>query len=297
MKYFYYISKPKVQMLQAQSRKPRFRLTSISSKLGFGAASVTINAEKQSATLINETLSLVRNLEKTKSLRPSSDLSKLDTAVFYHDQGLWHSDLFKFGSDFGSPTVTYALWRVAGDSLILLIGSPNNILGDKIVNGDCFVPGTSGAHLEILAYVDQCLTVDEPAAVRVGPSITYGRNIPVPEPTNSPIIFPEDYDERAYKRDWSRHQEDKQSLQFLRNERGLSLAFLCLRQLTQLNETSLETVFRVFSVHDIPAEHETERFEGSWQFTPDELIQQARDLGILDFERIYLGSPVYTALE
>ena len=284
-------------MLHAQSRKPRFSLTSISAKLGFGAASVTANAEKQSATLVNETLSLVRNLEKTQSLRPLSDLSKLDTTVFYHDQGLWHSGLFKFGSAFGPPTVTYALWRVDGDSLILLIGSPNNILGDKIVNGDCFVPGTSGAHLEILEYVDQCLTVDEPAVVHVGPPTTYGKNIPVPEPANSPIIFPDGYYERVHERDYSGHQEDTQRLQFLRNERGLNLAFLCLRQLTQLNETSLETVFRVFSVHDIPAEHETVRFRGSWHIESDELIQQARDIGIFDFKRIYLGSPVYTALE
>ena len=129
MKYFYYISKPKVDMLKAQIGTAGFSLASISSKLGLGAASVSLTAERQAQSLVGDTLSLVKALEKRKALKPSYDLPRLNASDFYHDQGTWKSGLFKFDSICDQPTVTYALWRVLKGSLILLIGSPNNILG------------------------------------------------------------------------------------------------------------------------------------------------------------------------
>jgi hypothetical protein len=71
------------------------------------------------------------------------------------------------------------------------------------------------------------------------------------------------------------------------------LGFLCLRQLNLLPEVRLDLVFRVFSTHDIPSEQEVARF-GSWQ--PEESLAKARTLGLLKYDRVYFGSPVYTAL-
>lgn len=291
MKYFYYISKTKVEMLQAQVDKPKFSISSISSKLGFGPASVTVAAEKQNHTLVANTLKLLKTLENSRSIRPSDSLSKLDTAHFYHDQGIWKSGLFTFDSWCNNPTVIYALWRELERALILLVGSPNNILGDKIVVGDYFVPGTSGAHLAILKYVGNVLCTDELVAVRTGPSETYGRNVPVPELSNSKIILPKSFESR--KQLQRRNLEEEDDL-YCHEERGLTLGCLCLRQLKVLPESHLDLVFRMFSTYDIPNEDEVERF-GSWK--PEERLAKARTLGLFKYDRVYLGSPVYTALD
>lgn len=291
MKYFYYISKTKVEMLQAQVGKPRFSVSSISSKLGFGLASVTVAAEKQNHTLVADTLKLLKTLENSGSVRPSESLNELNTAHFYHDEGFWKSGLFTFDSMCNHPTVIYALWRELERALILLVGSLNNILGDKVVVGDCFVPGTSGAHLEILEYVDNFLCTDEPVAVRVGPPETYGKNVPVPELSNSRIVLPRSF--KSQKQLWRRRFEKEDNLEFRRDERGLTLGFLCIRQLNVLPELQLDLVFRVFSTHGIPNEQEVERF-GSWRL--EERLAEARTLGLLKYDRVYLGSPVYTAL-
>lgn len=291
MKYFYYISKTKVEMLLAQVANRTLGLSSISSKLGFGPASVTVTAEKQNHTLVADTLKLLKTLEMNRSVRPSASLDGLDTDHFYHDQGLWQSGLFRFDSMCDHPTVTYALWRELGRSLILLVGSPNNILGEKVVVGDCFVPGTSGAHLEILEYVDTALRTDEPVAVRTGPAETYGHDIPVPQLSNSSIVAPKAL-ESCEPRE-RRHSTRDDDLEFRPNERGLTLGLLCLRQLRALPEGDLDLVFRVFSAHRIPREDELERF-GSWN--PEEKRDRAQALGLFNYDTVYLGSPVYTAL-
>lgn len=252
MKYFYYISKTKVEMLRAQAANRTLGLSSISSKLGYGPASVTVTAEKKNHTLVADTLKLSRTLEKNGSVKLSESLDALDSNHFYHDQGSWQSGLFRFDSVCNHPTVTYALWRELVRSLILLVGSPNNILGEKVVVGDCFVPGTSGAHLEILEYVDTVLRTDEPVAVRTGPPETYGRDVPVPELSNSKLVAPKAPEWREPRGRRHSTHEDEDDLEFRRNERGLTLGLLCLRQLRSLPQGNLDLMFRVFSAHGIP---------------------------------------------
>lgn len=284
-------------MLQAQATNVQFNLASISAKLGIGAASVSLTAEKQAQTLVGDTVSLLKSLEKKNAVKPSDLLPRLEKSCFYHDQGIWKNGLFKFDSMCSQPTVIYALWRVLKGSLILLIGSPNNILGEKIVAGDCYIPGTSDAHLNILRFIDDSFRFDESVAVRTEPANTYGDDLPVPEASNSTIVFssaPKSREE-VFNRMRSHKAEDE--LVFIPNERGVNLAFLCLRQLSQLADTHIDTVFRIFSIHDIPKLDDTEHFESSWRFDAKELVEQAQDLGIFDFDRVYLGSPVYTALQ
>ena len=294
MKYFYYISKSKVDMLQAQASKSRFNLASISSKLGIGAASLSLSAERKAHTLVGDTLSLLKSLETKRAIRSSATLPRLKKTCFYHDRGIWKSGLFWFDSTCSQPTVIYALWRVLKRSLILLVGSPNNILGEKVVAGDCYVPGTSGAHLEILRFIDDSFRLDEAVAVRTKKAYTYGSDAPVPEASNSPIIFPAapKSREEAFSRMHSREARD--NLRFDPNEKGVNLAFLCLRQLSQLADTHIDTVFRIFSIHDIS---KPDQIDSSWPAYRDQIVEEAEALGIFDFERVYLGSPVYTALE
>jgi len=291
MKYFYYISKTKVEMLRAQLANRTFSLSSISSKLGFGFASVTVTAEKQNYTLVADTLKLLNALEKNRSVRPLESLAGLEAGHFYHDHGFWQSGLFRFDSECEHPTITYALWRELGRSLILLVGSPNNILGERIVVGDCFVPGTSGAHLEILQYVDTFLRTDEPVAVRTGPPETYGHDVPVPELSNSSIVAPKAL--ASFEPQGRSHSTRDDDLDFRPNERGLALGLLCLHQLRSLPEGNLDLVFRVFSAHGIPCDDELERL-GSWNI--EKKRDRAQALGLFNYEKVYLGSPVYTAL-
>ena len=59
MKYFYYISEAKVEMLQAQLHKSQFSMSSLSSKLGIGAASVSVSAARRDRSLVSDTTKLI----------------------------------------------------------------------------------------------------------------------------------------------------------------------------------------------------------------------------------------------
>jgi len=191
-----------------------------------------------------------------------------------------------------TPSIVYATFRIVEESIVLLVGSPNNILGEKIVSTEYFVPGTSGAQMEILEYVGSMFDVKEPVAVTEGKVETFGYRGPAPEQTNSPIRNPF----RVSKSDWYRYPEGPK---FMRHgwslsgeeDKGESLAILCLSQLRKLPLRRLDLAFRLFSTYQISKPNRS--FKNDFE---RERYDEVEKLGVYRYKTVYLGSPLYTAL-
>jgi hypothetical protein len=145
------------------------------------------------------------------------------------------------------------LWRKVGSTLFLLIGSPNNILGDKIVRNGAFVPGTSGALIEVLRFVKRNLSTDEPTAVSLNPlpfyggmdSNTHSLAENVVEQTKDKIeVIPK---LKVNPREWDRTPPDssRKTIEYFDSQ---NLADFCLSQLKHLPSSRIETAFKIYSV-------------------------------------------------
>lgn len=278
-KYFYYISKSKVQMLLPQMQ------AAVQPNL----SSITLSGQDN---LVGDTLSLISSLTSTNLLSPVPSSGPLSHGIFYKDLADWHSGLFSLNWIGNQPSVVYAMFRIVDDSILLLVGSPNNILGEKTVSAEYFVPGTSGAQIEILEYVSNMFDVKEPVAVTEGAVDTYDYCGPIPERTNSPICNPF----RASESDWYRNQKEPDFIRYGwsssdEEKKGDSLAILCLSQLRKLPCQKLDVAFRVFSTHQISNPNES--FEYDFERKHYEM---AKNLGLYRYKTLYLGSPLYTAL-
>src|ERR1043166_4892622 len=282
VKYFIYISKGKVDMLSAQLHKSGFDLTSITAKLGIGVGSLSIKAEKSDGELISLALKVRDALHRRKEIEVLEDGEPLKTSCFYQDQGKWRSGLLAFDTMFGETTVVYALWRPLGRSLIALVGSPNNVLGSKVVSGGCFVAGSGDAYLLILDFIDRDLTADECVMVCLKeprPHRSTGlrfrdRTLPTPPLSVSPIIVPPSFEmanlERASK--------ERFGLEFSL-EKGRALGTLCLKNMGTFADADLEVLFRLFSEHPIP------KGFGNTSWEQDQKRKMSR-LGGLNYDKV-----------
>lgn len=244
--------------------------------------------------LVSDALTLLSSLAATKLLSPLPASGLLSHDGFYEDVGNWHSGLFSLNWMENTPTVVYAMFRVLKDSFVLLVGSPNNILGEKVVSAQYFVPGTSGAQIAILRFVSSMFDVEEPVAVTEGEVETYGYIGPVPEQTNSPIRNPFSVswgdrppyrypEEPSFIGEFGFHSKEK--------KKGECLAVLCLSQLHKLPLTRLDLAFRVFSTAQIL------RPDGPFRYDYErERFEELEKLGVYRYKTVYLGSPLYTAL-
>lgn len=247
---------------------------------------MSIHSNSQN-NLVNDALTLIESLASTKMLSPVPSSGSMSPDGFYEDRANWHSGLFSLNWMGNTPSVVYAMFRNTDDAIVLLVGSPNNILGDKIVSAEYVVPGTSGAQMAILEYVSSMFDVKEPVAVTEGEVETYGYHGPVPEQTNSPIRNPF----RVTERDWHGYRKGPSFMNGREERKGESLAILCLSQLRKLPPGRLDLAFRLFSAHQIlhpngPFEYDFERKH----------YQEAKKLGVYRYKTVYLGSPLYTAL-
>jgi PGAP1-like protein len=275
IKYFYYISKAKLDMLKAQFSKNRS----------------TGSSEFSTASLTQDMVALIASLNSTRQMVPFPTTDRLTSAAFYADCSDWHSGLFSLNWMGNTPTIVYTLFREFGDSLVLLVGSPNNILGDKVISSQYFVPGTSGAQMAILDYVAKAFKVDEPVAVTVEEVDSYGYDGPMPEIARSEIRNPFRSSRNDYRA--AREPDFLDSFRFSleADEQGRSLAVLCLSQLVKLPSAKLDLAFRVFSSHAVllpsePPEYDFQR----------EYLSRVQALGLAKYKMVYLGSPLYTAL-
>ena len=283
-KYFYYISRTKLAMLGPQ--------------VGIGYRTLDDN---DYSSLVKEAVRLNGALYEEGMAKRITNPKDISTNRVYEETGVWHQGLFSFNTHFDAAAVTYALWAAYGSTLIFLVGSPNHILGEKVVSSGLFVPGTSGAHLAILEFCDRFLRTDEPHAVRTGPDSRYGHKNIVPldassskitfqDNSNTGLIFQENGIDRFDINDAIYAEEDA---------RGLYLAILCLDHMRNLPQMKINLLFTLFSEHTVmsPLELEKRARSTEYEWLKNKLIKSAEVLGSQNpnIESVFFGSPIYTA--
>jgi hypothetical protein len=226
-KFFYYISRQKMLMLSDQ-----------------------FASLPKGTTLVSETLYVIESLLHSHAVVSLEEKMKsANTDKYVKDRGIWRQGLFNFLAT-GTAVVTFIAWRQFGSVLILLVGSPNNILGDQIVKDGMHVPGTSGALLEVLSFIKGTLATDEARSVIVGGELPFygsyqGENthtlaesaVDLAPNSINVAVWPKDQetDYRGYF-DWNTFNEDK-------------IASFCKRYLSDLPQTRIETIFKVYNVY------------------------------------------------
>jgi hypothetical protein len=255
--------------------------------------------KRHDSALVNQLNELLEKLDKEKLIHELHDGASLDDGSYWHSKATWRHGLFYFKG--GIPkswrerskdealitSVIYVAWTTIGNAIVLLVGSPNNVLGGKVAPEGIFIPGTSGAVDDVRALVDSLrtdeldtviytkrweeeLANDIPADIEIGSEHRYIDRSPIPLPGSDTDSYP------------------------------LSLAQFCLNYFSSLPQTRLETVFRVLSVHmskcnnfllDLEKYSEQRKY-GDWT----ELRRVAAKNGLGSFSKVLLCSPIYTAL-
>jgi hypothetical protein len=283
LKYFYYISRPKIDMIG-----PQLGMSPVSSP----------------ADVPWHTLEIARQLENRGSVRSIESEVPLETNAFYKSTSVWRHGLYYFRTH-DIITVSYIMWATHRNYLILLVGSPYNILGEKVARDGIFVPGTSGAIDAIHQLLDS-MRVDEPHyAEREGPD----RN-------QSGDPFPDIKIERDKREDEygvamnlalaEAHVRTEDALRkatvpgyesevrWQSATPALPIAVLCASHFSALPEQRLEILFRVFS-----------KYSSAKKNLYQDLVAMAREpqlrseiqgLNLRKYNAVYVGSPVYTAI-
>jgi len=296
-KYFHYISKAKVDMLLAQVRRRPLGLLSFSPKIEF--AGISLGADLKSEAnkgLVTDTLRLLKTLKRQRAITAVDAERKLDSRNFYHSEDMWRHGCFYFAT-LPSFTVTYLLWRTYNQSVVLLAGSPENIIGQINIRDGVHIAST-GEAMETLGSED------------------FLRAIEQDEPTRSTAYEP-DFDDGILSEniDWLHMTHVKSN--------AAPMAMFCFRHLTRLTEMRVETVFKVFStlesvtgnfLSDLNLEYEGIRSQldeddskkPKWQQGAEHRkfveeywkarISKAKMLGLQNYKTVHIGSPVYTAL-
>jgi hypothetical protein len=148
-KFFYYISKQKVEMLSEQ-----------------------LAPIPKGMSLVSAVIRLADFLLDRNQVADIADVISDDSTRFIKDSDVWRQGLFNFLAT-GTNVVTFVAFRRIGPLLILLVGSPRNILGEQIVKDGMHVPGTSGALLDVLSFIKNTLNTEETRAVLVGGGLPF----------------------------------------------------------------------------------------------------------------------------
>ncbi len=296
IKYFYYISETKVDMLYSQLKQ--FTFPKVKPKINVAGLELEANIESPTydnlVTRLTQLLKLMNNQKLIKSV--PNELQIIDTESFWHDKQVWHSGIYSFGEPKGDSIASYFLWRKFQNSLILLVGSPANILGEKTVEGSALVLGRTPGILEelfsfsklIMDYIkpDENITVLSKRGVKAEIKETAGNPKEKQQILNSPItkLNWENINNKRVKNlsDFDKHLYSPVP------SRALSLGVFCLRYLFDLPERDVDTVFKLFYKLEMK--------------TPEDLpiwIKELNLLGMSDLEKVrtvLIGSPLYIAL-
>ena len=266
MRYFYYISKSKVEMLLGQV-KTKSDLSKIHPKVeGFGLG-VELEIERgidESADgkLARDTNKLINLMSKEKMITSLNSTTQFNSSDYFHDENDWTHGLYTVReSGTENHMVTYLLWKAHGRRIFLLLGSPMNVLGTKEVNeGMEHKPSSSSIinnvietslHDEFIGAIHDCAEADSSEKL--------------------PFIVPptEDSTLKININSWIPNSRIKAQRNVLR---GSALAVLCQKTLTSLSSAKIETTFKIF--YSLPVSR-----------------------SIAPFDVLHLGSPIFTALK
>jgi hypothetical protein len=254
IKYFYYISKNKLDIIEPQIQTAPFELSQISPKFEIAGMSFGVDVQSQrNGSSVQRLLSVLSRMAKKKLLISTKDVSQFRKLAFYHDEADWLHGRFviktKQGLEETTPVDCYYLWRLWNDSIILLIGSKENIVGNVGVDTEVKGSSTMGAVERLSAYLESEFMVDE-----------------------------------TQHEHWLHDS-------LRRRVNGLSLAEFCVNYLTDLPQAKLNLVFWVMREYDFDRKSDLP----GWITTIAKMpyVQQVR---LEKCRRVYVGSPLYTAL-
>jgi hypothetical protein len=274
-KFFYYISRSKVDMLLPQLERKRENLSA-------------------DEPLVARALRLIQKLAQSNLVMPLEERDSLEAPGFFSSKSLWRNGLFYFRT-WTSDTVAYFLWRRHRDALIVLAGSPDNVIGNRVAREGLHL-SSSGEAIETLGSSDilEAINAEEPTTLILGKS--YGKTSKKVQYAKSTISVQASGDDHE---DWPFGEGYVHA-----TSRESALAIFCLQHLAKLPEMSVDTVFRVYSksssksvtlFSDVKAEYVARRQAHPTLYT-DERLKVAEEIGLETLRTIYLGSPVYTAI-
>ena len=266
LKFLYYVSDTKVKLLTGQLR-PRTRLSRVrarGSAFGLGAE-LELGREEthdSDAALAREVTDLVKRMLKSGdvvSLPPGEPLS---TNRFYFDSADWRHGLYSIRmSGSSEETATYIVWKGEENRLFLLLGSPANVLGERrVTEGTEYILASSrivGNVMESSLQWELIQTLETCAD----------------DDPDEPVALDVDHPEGSHVDVRVQQRMPPKLIKAERDVlRGSALAAFCDTALDVLPTSSLETVFKIY--HELPVSR-----------------------AIAPYDVVYVGSPVFTALE
>jgi hypothetical protein len=265
-KYFLYISKNKVEMLSKQFRTNALGISEFSPKIAVPGVELGFDLkatqQNNSADMISELVQVVKKLFKDKQIKELTKDKETSTRGYYHDVGIWNTGVIfwnrQYSTGVTAPLIqAYCAVKVINASIILLIGSASNVIGYGLDNKDQLLYGSTNN----LAFGGIYGIVQ--GYVRNDDKVNNKRGSTKPETKNLELDF------------------------------SFDLAKYCLAELTVFPKTNLDTVFKIYRYYDI-----RENFELAIKLGLFDTGTLKEEYGnILRFHKLYLGSPIYTAIE
>lgn len=285
LKHFHYISKMKIDILEPQLNKALFSFE-LHPKIELPGFSLEVDAQKAPAGSgqVQRLLPLLNKLKKSRLLKSLEEVTSLDPKIYYGDEGEWYHGLFSFKDETDSTRVIlYLLWRFWKDAILLLAGSPLNILGENIIREGVTCDGTSGTFESIYKFANQNLKTDETTAIRTGGT---DRDVIQTELKSIPWVA---WDTSAF-------QERTQPLlvQLTASPSPLALGILCVQYLNRLPQEEISTVFKLY--RKLPFRRSAELPFWVTEVLKNPSLNNEMKNQFFHCKTIYIGSPLYTAL-
>ena len=301
MRYFYYISKSKVSMLRPQVRGTKAFVKSLKPQIkapGFSIASEISREDWDRESLVRGVEQITEDMKKNSKLISLSNARAIESEIWYRDTNSWRSGIVAFQGGFsfsdGDGVASYILWRIHRGALLVLVGSPQNILDELVVNEKLLFQGSSGALMEIDSLFSSLLKTDEERAVYLPKNRRRCEGVlwqgePYIETDNMTTV-----DERTAS------QVTIAPYFSCADEGSVKVGALCLDYLSGLPQVSLEVVFRIFSKYKFQKENTPELEEFLRPYEEDLGLwgQGTTRSGLRDqkFVAVYVGSPLYTVI-
>jgi hypothetical protein len=278
---FIYVSSSKVDVLEAELS--RFRSPQVTASVSVPGVQLGVAPPPAAPNLPRRANTLIKKMERRNRMVPMPASGDLDVSSFYRDQSEWAQGLYSFKGDFsldgdGARVVTYLLWRRWQTSIILLVGSPQNVLGERLVHGGVWAYGTTGTWTTLLHFAEATLRTDEANLVGIAPQANR------PQAGDLAWIEPGEIEGET--------EEQPLPAEMMDSPRALALAALCLGPLSSMPVMQTDTAFKLFQRLPLNLRGEVPGWVTG-------LLGPARAREKLDILRqckmIYVGSPLYTA--
>jgi len=281
---FFYISKTRIEMLQPQLGSklplPDLKISGYGLELNFKNSPAGDNVTRH-------LLDLIRKMKKHRLVTLLSAADFLETSKYYEDKGKWFNGLFSLNgnvdsSDKPEMVITYLLWRYWKDAIVLLAGSPMNVLGENTPRTGVRCQGTSGTWATVLKFAETYFRTDETNFVEVtGKSVSNGSRS-------------EDFAVMNWDPQICDDSDIVVPLEVFSNTSGLAIAVFCVRYLSRLQKDVIDTIFIISKRMELKERPDLP----AWA---RELLNRIRerDDQIDSFrkcKRVYIGSPLYTAV-